>query len=1215
MRRAVVAAVTLLAVLLTALVHSPATSGALEESAVTCPATAVLIAGQCVIDDGPLCPDGTTLVSETECAGTTPPLSGLVCPDASTTASVIDTCLVAPPAGQVDPPFCEAPAVPSGARCMTDVGAAEPVQCPDGFVLDPTRSACTQTVPALQDPDTCPQGARGQADGCHILVARGPEGCHPATQRVGDECFEIGRAPIGDPGTCDPGFLLEGDQCLAPLAPVGPFPCVGEQSTFGGDLCLLVREDAVPLPGTCPVNFQVYEDAEGCWRRLNTAADGRCPGGSTPIDDPEFPDTCRFPVPLVPGPLSCGPGYSLLQPVCVIVADLVVQPDPFPCPAGAFDDPAGNCRRPVANAPGGYRCVDPAAVIDGMTCTTTVPFESGGCLVGEVVADRCVTYADGLANEECQFADVPIPGVGVRCVVVDPVSTTQCPDGFAYAGAGGPCEARVAPRCAPATAVEGRCQRIVDPLDPPGVECPIGYERVVDGCREIASPASELVCPSTTLEASAGTRCLALLDESVQAAPYCLDGWKQVANSCVTDLGAEPSATCPRGFSLDDALGGVCTQFKRAEAVDICPVGALGAPDGCFIYTIRAEGCRPGELRVGNDCYRDVGDAGGCGAGQIADAGRCFGPIDPVGPFPCTTEGIVPPNLCFVKGDRPQRGPSSCPTGPGRYAEAGRCYEEVAPVDGSCIWPARVDPNRPGGCRREIGAIPGSLYCAPGFSLMTGECWIVAGIVVQPDAFPCWPGSHDDPNGNCRKPVANAIEYLCAPPTVRNGTSCLTVLPATAGGCRGAVASAGRCIAQISAMPTATSCAAADAAVPNGRMCAEVEPLIRPVCPWGGSPVGGACERIVPLVADAAAPTCNGLTVTHDLNTLGVNVLTGTPGDDVILGTPFADTIVGAGGNDVICGEGGADVLWGLSGDDTILGGPGDDIILAGADDDVVDGGDGDDQVWAQGGMDLVRGGLGDDLLQGGSEDDTILGGPGNDSLHGQSGEDAIDGEAGDDLIWGYDGADGLVGGPGNDIVQGMDGDDQVQGDAGIDTLIGGPGVDRMRGGDDVDVLWGLGGNDVLEGGPGNDVVLGNDGADLARGGQGVDWVLGHDGDDLLFGGDGIDLVWGGLGNDIALGEAGDDLAVVGEQGDDLVSGGQGNDTVMGDNVGLAAGADLLYGGPGNDVLWGFAGNDVLDGGDDDDVLLGGDGIDRCNGGPGIDGTDGPACEAASGVP
>ena len=108
-----------------------------------------------------------------------------------------------------------------------------------------------------------------------------------------------------------------------------------------------------------------------------------------------------------------------------------------------------------------------------------------------------------------------------------------------------------------------------------------------------------------------------------------------------------------------------------------------------------------------------------------------------------------------------------------------------------------------------------------------------------------------------------------------------------------------------------------------------------------GSSVGSA--YVFDLAADPAAPVCNGLAVTVDLNRGD----TPTSGDDVILGTPAADTINAMGGNDTICAEGGADVIYAGSGNDWVEGGPGDDVIRGGAGDDELRGQAGDDWLMA----------------------------------------------------------------------------------------------------------------------------------------------------------------------------------------------------------------------------------------------------------------------------
>ena len=254
------------------------------------------------------------------------------------------------------------------------------------------------------------------------------------------------------------------------------------------------------------------------------------------------------------------------------------------------------------------------------------------------------------------------------------------------------------------------------------------------------------------------------------------------------------------------------------------------------------------------------------------------------------------------------------------------------------------------------------------------------------------------------------------------------------------------------------------------------------------------------LAADLAAPVCNGLAVTVDLNRGD----TPTSGNDVILGTPAADTINAMGGNDTICAEGGADVIYAGGGDDRVEGGPGDDVI---------------------------RGGLGDDELRGQAGDDWLMGNLGADRILGGAGVDEIDGGAGNDILLPGPGAtagSGFVvkGGGGDDVVYGGPDADDIRGNAGDDRLFGRGGGDRINGGPDEDWIDGDAGDDVLNGGTGDDVVQGGAGDDMVRGDLGDDAVLGGEGRDIVEGGGGDDvLVGGGSLGDVCRGQEGIDTA------------------------------------------------------------------------------------------
>jgi len=190
------------------------------------------------------------------------------------------------------------------------------------------------------------------------------------------------------------------------------------------------------------------------------------------------------------------------------------------------------------------------------------------------------------------------------------------------------------------------------------------------------------------------------------------------------------------------------------------------------------------------------------------------------------------------------------------------------------------------------------------------------------------------------------------------------------------------------------------------------------------------------------ATTCNGDSVTHDMNALGVSLLTGTAGDDVILGTPGDDVIDGGGGDDTICG---------LDGRDRVHGGPGDDMILGGSGIDYLFGDGGDDTLDGQGGSDRMYGGAGNDLMLGDSGADRMYGGPGDDEMRGMGGQDFMWGDAGDDLMQGNFQTDNMWGGPGNDVMFGAGGKDSLFGETGNDELSGGNNTDYLDGGPGAD--------------------------------------------------------------------------------------------------------------------------------------------------------------------
>ncbi len=229
-----------------------------------------------------------------------------------------------------------------------------------------------------------------------------------------------------------------------------------------------------------------------------------------------------------------------------------------------------------------------------------------------------------------------------------------------------------------------------------------------------------------------------------------------------------------------------------------------------------------------------------------------------------------------------------------------------------------------------------------------------------------------------------------------------------------------------------------------------------------------AATLIAAPPVDAAAPTCQGRTVTINLNSAG-HPNPNRPAADVILGRPVRDVITAGGGADIICSGGGADevrggpgndLIWGGGGNDKLIGGDGNDNLYGDDQNDNLIGGNGADRLFGNGGSDQLRGGNGRDWMSGAAGDDRMWGGADHDQLYGGDGNDILAGDTGHDVVDGGAGNDNLRGGGGNDAVIGASGNDRVNGDDGNDRLTGGSGFDH---------LYGHGGTDTYDGGSSRD--------------------------------------------------------------------------------------------------------------------------------------------------
>lgn len=237
---------------------------------------------------------------------------------------------------------------------------------------------------------------------------------------------------------------------------------------------------------------------------------------------------------------------------------------------------------------------------------------------------------------------------------------------------------------------------------------------------------------------------------------------------------------------------------------------------------------------------------------------------------------------------------------------------------------------------------------------------------------------------------------------------------------------------------------------------------------------------------------------------------------------------------------------------------------------------------------------------------DTLIGGNGRDTLSGGTDSDVLIGNGGADRIFGNDGNDTVYGGAGDDTIDGGDGSDSLVGNNGRDSLIGGLGDDVIVWRGDKD------GRDTYSIEPGFDTV------EVDGDGGGDNFVVSQDGSDLLIS-EGTRFIRI-TGDELGFAAGAEVVQINGNNGNDVVTindidnvgyhlifvdGGNGNDKIT------AAGADIgrlpvvLDGGSGNDTVTGSTGGDTIHGSSGNDLLSGGDGDDFITGGAGDDLIDG----------
>ena len=315
------------------------------------------------------------------------------CPDGFNLTADAKNCFQAVVITNVDNPnSCDAGQLtPDGTKCYVAarvIPQEGQTLCPKGFSPDDSLGAmCARFEPADQKDPGCPDGARGTAGGCYILVAKGPRGgasCAEGTL-AGTNCVITGAAPVNGVSSCPQSatVLFTNGECYTLVAPPSstascvtgyiPFGSVCKQNNTGTTADAL---NAFSCPDT--ISGQTVTEnmhtiggvtkVESCSYTPPQNPDA-CPTGTTP--DPNGVD-CRRPVDLTPGAKVCADGFGIVDGKCIrYVSPSTSNPQ---CPAGSVEDGVGDCRKPVADSTGAFFCADANAALNGKSCVFTSGF-------------------------------------------------------------------------------------------------------------------------------------------------------------------------------------------------------------------------------------------------------------------------------------------------------------------------------------------------------------------------------------------------------------------------------------------------------------------------------------------------------------------------------------------------------------------------------------------------------------------------------------------------------------------------------------------------------------------------------------------------------------------------------------------------------------------------------------------------------------------------
>jgi len=471
-----------------------------------------------VADDGgqPVCPAGFGPVENRCVRHSTPFVDTVNGPCQQGTPDAFGLCRVAID-DRVSEPQCVDPAERlEGDECVVRLPAGVDV-CPTiTFGFDGNN--CVSIVDTRGEPNFCADGARGEANGCFILVAKGPAGepvcfdgvlqgstcvisfgpppCPPFAGELDGDCVIFQDPSRSSPQCPVASFELVTGNCARPVADTpSPIFCESPTAVLNGLDCVTTVPATSCSAASVPDGF-TFEDG-GCVRVLPaTQSNVACTGRTVTVEGECF-------AVIAAGQPTCTTGLlDVDENVCAVAARVIPQDPTVSCPDGFTEDDSL-----------GALCTRSEDAVSGPACPDGARGEPGACYIlvakGPAPAPEC--FEGELVGSQCEIVgDPPVPGA------------QPCADDFAL--------------------VDGQCVRFETPAQA-AAQCPDGAPEDSGGnCRRpVDTATSPFTCPDPT-SALNGSSCVHRSAHAPMEAPHS----RPTCVSCPSPRKPAPTARIPR---------------------------------------------------------------------------------------------------------------------------------------------------------------------------------------------------------------------------------------------------------------------------------------------------------------------------------------------------------------------------------------------------------------------------------------------------------------------------------------------------------------------------------------------------------------------------------------------------------------------------------------------------------------------------------------------